>query len=127
MPRDPDALPRTFKQRWQSLVRAQLWKMDIHPSAWIAPTAMIDRTWPRGIHIGAGCVIDHHSVVLTHDMTRGIYLDTRIGDGTHLGVRAIVLPGITIGRNCIVEAGALVNRDVPDNTRVEGNPAKPVT
>lgn len=126
MPREPNALPRTLKQRWQSLVRTRFWKMDIHPNAWIAPTAMIDRTWPRGIHIGKDCVIDHHAVVLTHDMTRGIYFDTHIGEGTRLGVRAIVLPGITIGRNCIVEAGALVNRDVPDSTRVEGNPARPV-
>lgn len=101
--------------------------MDIHPTAWIASTALIDRTWPRGIHIGAHCIIDHHAVVLTHDRTRGIYLDTRIGDGTRLGARAIVLPGITVGRNCIIEPGALVNRDVPDGAHMIGNPARPVT
>lgn len=98
--------------------------MDIHPTAWIATTALIDRTWPKGVHIGAGCVIDHQAVVLTHDMTRGLYLDTRIGEGTRIAPRAIILPGVTIGRNCIVEAGSVVNRDVPDDTRVIGSPAR---
>lgn len=97
--------------------------MDVDPSAWIAETALIDRTWPKGIHIGADCVIDEQAVVLTHDMTRGIYRDTRIGARTVIGPRAIVLPGVTIGADCRVEAGALVNRDVPDGARVSGNPA----
>lgn len=98
--------------------------MDIHPTAWIATTALIDRTWPKGVHIGARCVIDHQAVILTHDMTRGLYLDTRIGEGTLIGPRAIVLPGITVGRDCIIEAGAIVIRDVPDGTRAAGNPAQ---
>ncbi|MCY1670649.1 DapH/DapD/GlmU-related protein [Novosphingobium sp. SL115] len=57
-------------------------------------------------------------------MTRGLYLDTRIGEGTRIAPRAIILPGVTIGRNCIVEAGSVVNRDVPDDTRVIGSPAR---
>lgn len=100
--------------------------MDVAPSAWIASTALIDRTWPKGVHIGADCVIDEQAVVLTHDMTRGIYRDTRIGARTVIGPRAIVLPGVTVGCDCVIEAGAMVNRDVPDGVRVSGNPAKPV-
>lgn len=117
-------LRTTFKQRWQAAIRKKLWQMDIHPSAWIAPTALIDRTFPRGVHIGADCVIDHHAVILTHDMTRGLYLDTHVGAGTTVGPRAIVLPGISIGSDCIIEAGAVVVRDVPDRSRMAGNPAK---
>lgn len=98
--------------------------MDIHPTAWIAASALIDRTWPRGIHIGADCVIAEEAVVLTHDMTRGIYMDTRIGDGTTVGARAIIMPGITVGRNCTILPGTLVNRDLPDGTMVAGNPAR---
>lgn len=124
-PHTAHGLPRSLKQRWQRLVQTAWWRMDIHPTAWIAATALIDRTWPKGIHIGAACVIDHHAVVLTHDMTRGLYLHTRIGDGTYIGPRAIILPGVTVGANCIVEAGALVNRDLPEGARVIGNPAKP--
>jgi len=47
-----------------------------------------------------------------------------IGEGSWIGARAIVLPGVTIGRRCVVAAGSVVTRDVPDDTLVGGNPAK---
>jgi len=100
--------------------------MDIHPSARIAATALIDRTFPKGIHIAANVVIDEEAVVLTHDMVRGVYLDTRIEEGATLGPRAIVLPGLTVGKGAKVLAGAVVIRDVPEGATVAGNPAKPV-
>jgi acetyltransferase-like isoleucine patch superfamily enzyme len=50
----------------------------------------------------------------------------RIGDGTWLGNRAMVLPGVTIGRRVVVAAGAVVTRDVPDDSLVAGNPARVV-
>ena len=50
----------------------------------------------------------------------------RIGDGTWLGARAMVLPGVTIGRRVLVAAGAVVTRDVPDDVMVAGNPARVV-
>lgn len=101
--------------------------MDIHPSAWIAPTALIDRTWPRGIHIGAECYIDHQAVVLAHDLTRGLYLDTVIGARTLVGARAIILPGVKVGEDCVIAPGSLVNRDIPAGGHVLGNPARAVT
>jgi acetyltransferase-like isoleucine patch superfamily enzyme len=47
----------------------------------------------------------------------------RIGDGTWVGARAIILPGVTIGSRCLIAAGAVVSKDVPDDTLVAGNPA----
>ncbi len=41
-----------------------------------------------------------------------------------IGAAATILPGVTIGENSIVAAGAVVNKDVPDNTIVGGIPAK---
>ena len=114
---------QSWRQKWQRLVRRHLWAMDIHPSVSIAETALIDRTYPRGIHIARDCVIGEEVVILTHDMTRGIYVDTRVGAGTLVGARAIILPGITVGEACIIQPGALVNRDVPDFHIAEGNPA----
>ena len=99
--------------------------MDIHPTAWIALSALIDRTWPKGVHIAKECVFDEQSVLLTHDMTRGVYLDTWVGPRTYVGPRAIIMPGIRVGSDCHIAAGALVNRDVSDGTHVIGNPAKP--
>ena len=47
-----------------------------------------------------------------------------IEDDADLGVGAIVLPGVTIGRGAQVGAGAVVTRDVPPYAVVAGNPAK---
>ena len=47
-----------------------------------------------------------------------------IEENVWIGGRAVVLPGVTIGRNAVVGAGAVVTRDVPPSTIVVGNPAK---
>jgi acetyltransferase-like isoleucine patch superfamily enzyme len=114
---------KSLRMTLQRLVRTWLWGMDIDRSTWIEPSAYIDRTWPRGIHIGPQCYIGEESVVLTHDMTRGIYVHTRIGARCHLGARAIVLPGLTIGDDSVIMPGALVTKDMPSNSIAIGNPA----
>ena len=50
----------------------------------------------------------------------------RIGDGSWVGARSIILPGVTIGSRVVVAAGSVVTRDVPDDTLVGGNPAKEI-
>ena len=47
-----------------------------------------------------------------------------IGNGTWVGARSIVLPGVTIGSRVVVGAGSVVTRDVPDDVMVAGNPAR---
>lgn len=47
-----------------------------------------------------------------------------IKKGAWIGVGATILPGVTVGENSIVAAGAVVSKDVPDNTIVGGIPAK---
>ena len=106
------------------LIHTRLWGMHIHASARIEPTAYIDRTWPRGIYIGADSYVGEQAVILTHDMTRGLYLDTRIGARCYVGPRAIVLPGLTLGDDCILMPGALVTKDMPSNSLAIGNPAE---
>ena len=51
-----------------------------------------------------------------------------IGDGTLIGIQAVVLNGAKIGRNCIVGAGALVTegKEFPDSSLIVGAPAKVV-
>lgn len=47
-----------------------------------------------------------------------------INDDVWIGANAVILPGVTIGRHCVIAAGAVVTKDVPDNTLVGGVPAK---
>jgi len=47
-----------------------------------------------------------------------------ICENAWIGAGATILPGVTVGRNSVVAAGALVNRDVPPNTVVAGVPAR---
>jgi len=47
-----------------------------------------------------------------------------IQDNVWIGGAAILLPGVSIGRNAVVGAGAVVSRNVPANTVVAGNPAR---
>lgn len=50
--------------------------------------------------------------------------DTRIGDAAWIGMRAMLLPGVTLGEGAVVASGAIVTRDVEPYTMVAGNPAK---
>ncbi|WP_158560805.1 acyltransferase [Paenibacillus contaminans] len=50
-----------------------------------------------------------------------------IGDYVSIGVGAIILPGIKIGKGSIVAAGSVVKKDVPEHVIVAGNPAKVVS
>lgn len=52
------------------------------------------------------------------------FAQTRIEDHASIGANATLLPGITIGRNAMVGAGAVVTRSVPPHAIVTGNPAR---
>ena len=49
----------------------------------------------------------------------------RILEGTFIGARAIILPGVTIGPNALIAAGSVVNRDIGEDMCAAGNPARP--
>jgi acetyltransferase-like isoleucine patch superfamily enzyme len=48
----------------------------------------------------------------------------RIDDGAFIGINAVILPGVRVGRNAVVGAGSVVTRDVPSHSVVAGNPAR---
>jgi acetyltransferase-like isoleucine patch superfamily enzyme len=51
---------------------------------------------------------------------------THVKKGASIGAQSIIICGVTIGENSVVGAGAVVTKDVPPNTVVAGNPAKPL-
>lgn len=77
------------------------------------------------VQIGPRCnlVTENHPV----DPAQRKNLDLksiRIKRNAWLGAGVTILPGVTVGENSIVAAGAVVNKDVPDNTIFGGIPAK---
>lgn len=48
----------------------------------------------------------------------------KIGNDVFIGFRTLILPGVTIGNRCVIGAGSVVNRDIPDNSVAVGNPCK---
>lgn len=129
----------------------------IHDSAWVADSAAVmgnvtlsedSSVWfgvvIRGdtetITVGKGTNIQDNSVlhadhgmplVIGDNVTVGHQVmlhGCTIGDGSLVGIQAVVLNGAKIGKNCLVGAGALVTegKEFPDGCMILGSPAKAV-
>ncbi len=85
------------------------------------------------VEIGNHVLIGPNTLISTvnHPMTPagrrkhlGIAKPVRIGDDVWLAGNVTIVPGVTIGNNVVVAAGAVVTKDVPDNVLVGGVPAR---
>lgn len=112
----------------------------IHPNSTISSRANIglgsvvlphviintEATIGQGVILNSGCIIEHDCEIgdFTH-VSPGAALAgcVKVGENSHIGIHACVIQGITIGNNVTVGAGAVVIHDIPDNTKVVGNPA----
>ncbi|VVO99280.1 Carnitine operon protein CaiE [Pseudomonas fluorescens] len=132
-------------------------KVDAHPKSWVAPTASVigrvrleenSSVWfgavIRGdnelITIGQGSNVQDGAILHTDpgfpltlgkDVTIGhqaMLHGCEVGDGSLIGIQAVVLNGARIGRNCLIGAKALVTEKmvIPDGSLVLGSPAKVV-
>ncbi len=130
---------------------------QVAPSAWVADSAQVmgqvtlaedASVWfgtvVRGdtetIHIGRGSNIQDASVLhadVGKPLTVGEFVTVghqvmlhgcHIGDGSLIGIGAVVLNGARIGRHCLVGAGSLVTegKEFPDGSLIMGSPARVV-
>lgn len=84
-----------------------------------------------GIEIGDDCLIGQQVVIATlnHDLNPASRKDmlpkpVKVGKNVWIGAHATILPGVTVGDDAVIAAGAVVTKDVPANTVVAGVPAK---
>jgi carbonic anhydrase/acetyltransferase-like protein (isoleucine patch superfamily) len=138
-----------------AIYQFEAWIPQIADSAWVADSASVigrvrmdecANVWYgavlRGdndlIHLGRntnvqdGCVLHTDAglpLLLADNVTVGHQVmlhGCSIGEGTLIGIQAVVLNGVKIGRNCIVGAGSVVTegKEFPDGSMIIGSPAK---
>ena len=115
----------------------------IHPSAIISKSAKIGRGCliSPGVIIGPGVEIGDHTILnsavtIDHDtliqenviMGAGVHLPgyVKVLSDTFIGVGSCSVNGVTIGHNCLIGAGSVVTKDVPDDVIAAGVPAKEI-
>ena len=95
----------------------------------------IDMTRPWLIDIGDDVQITEGVTILTHgydwSVLKGVYGEVlgssggvKIGNNVFIGMKTTILKGVHIGDNVIIGANSVVNKDIPNNCVVAGNPVK---
>ena len=98
------------------------WKLTLGNNVWIGVDAWVLNLEP--VTIGSDCCISQGVFICTgsHSYDSPTFeFDNApivVGDGSWIGARATLLRGVNVGANCLVGAGALVVKDVPDGTRL---------
>jgi carbonic anhydrase/acetyltransferase-like protein (isoleucine patch superfamily) len=134
-----DTVPQLHEKAWVADSATVIGNVRLHEEAsvWYGAVVRGDNeliTVGRGSNVQDGSVLhtDHgFPLTLGEGVTVGHQVTLHgcsIGDGSLVGIQAVVLNGARVGRNCLVGAGALVTegKEFPDNSLIMGSPAKVV-
>lgn len=138
-------IPSTHRWRLLRFARVRVCRGGINPGVWLGSTSTIsigEGTFVNyrvridgSTSIGRDCNIGYEVMFCssTHELGtptrragRATSAPITVGDGTWIGARAVILPGVTIGDGCIVAAGAVVASNCEANGVYAGVPAKRV-
>lgn len=101
--------------------------MNLAPDIrYIGPDCYLDDIYPELITLGSGVVVSFRVTIVVHDHVTDTVAPVVIEDETFIGTGAIVLPGVRIGREAVIAAGAVVTSDVEAGGMVGGVPARPI-
>lgn len=85
-------------------------------------------TLGNGVHITKGVQFVNHDggvhVFRKQVSSFDVFGKIVINDGTYIGNNVLILPGVYIGKDCIVGANTVVTKSIPDNCVVAGNPCR---
>jgi putative colanic acid biosynthesis acetyltransferase WcaF len=104
------------------------WRLKIGNNSWIGESVWLDDLGE--ISIGSNCCVSQGAYLCTgsHDWSdRTFRLIVRaivLRDGSWVGARAVVCPGVTVGEQAVAAAGSVVTKDIPAFEIHAGNPAK---
>lgn len=112
-------------------------KVEANASIWFDVTIRGDNeliTIGENSNVQEGCILHTDPgfpLTISRNVTVGhqaMLHGCTIGEGSLVGIQAVILNGAKIGRNCLVGAGALVTegKEFPDNSLIIGTPAKAV-
>jgi maltose O-acetyltransferase len=86
-----------------------------------------------GIQIGDYCLLANNTIITTASHVQGGLYHSQtstspvtLEENVWVGSAVIILPGVTIGANAIIGAGAVVTKDIPANKIALGVPAQPL-
>lgn len=127
-----------FTFPYQVTVQLHRWRgVKIGRQSHVARLVSFDDRNPELIEIGDGVAITTGVMILCHqrdlsDYRPGMYAmhcpfkigKVTIKDGAHIGIGAIIMPGVTIGKGAVIGAGSVVTKDIPDYCIAVGSPAK---
>ncbi|MCB9192563.1 MAG: acetyltransferase [Flavobacteriales bacterium] len=102
-------------------------KIDVGCSIMTGVIVTTEVNIEQGVLINLNCTIGHNvRIGEFSELSPGVNVsgNCTIESGCSIGTNATILPGIKVGRMATVGAGAVVTKDVPENTVVVGNPAK---
>jgi len=91
----------------------------------------IDINFKNMVTIGNEVILAGHTLIISHSFVMSGYREEGFGpviikDNARIGMRCVLLPGVTVGENSVVGAGSVVARDIPPNCLAVGVPAKPI-
>jgi acetyltransferase-like isoleucine patch superfamily enzyme len=107
--------------------------VKVGSDCWIGPNTILDGSGE--LKIGNFCTISAGVQIYTHDNVKQTLSSkklpiernqTSIGDNVYIGPQAVITKGVTIGSNVVIGTFAFVNKDIPDNAIVMGQPAEQV-
>ncbi|QLC34599.1 acyltransferase [Halarchaeum sp. CBA1220] len=102
--------------------------MTVGDGVSVALEATPDVFFPELVTLKDDAIVGYDATLLCHEFLQDEYRtgEVVIGERAMVGAGAVVLPGVTVGRDAQVGANSLVTEDVPPGTTVVGVPAEPV-